>query len=284
MIKELSPKHSVEKMAEIYDVSRSGYYDWLHRKPSASEIKRNMVLEALEAAHKATLSYGIDNLWEEVKEKIPCGRNMIYRLMKKHKIYALRANSFKITTNSDHDLTTYPNILSQNFKAEYPNQKWVTDITYIPTEEGWAFAAIVKDLFTKDIVGWATGDRITKDLAIRALNNAIKVEKPKSGLIHHSDRGVQYCSKAYQEILKDHGFVVSMSRPGTPYDNACAENFFSCMKNEKLSMMQFKTSEDAYFAVFEYIELFYRRKRRHSGIGRISPLEFKKQYFKNMAA
>lgn len=254
------------------------------KQKAISEIKRDMVLKTLKAAHEATTSYGIDNLWDDVKEKIPCGRNMIYRLMKKHKIYAIRANSFKITTNSDHELTTYPNILSQNFKAEYPNQKWVTDITYIPTEEGWAFAAIVKDLFTKDIVGWATGDRITKALAIRALNNAIKSEKPKSGLIHHSDRGVQYCSKAYQEILKEHSFVVSMSRPGTPYDNACAENFFSCMKNEKLSMMHFKTRKEAYFAVFEYIEIFYRRKRRHSGIGRISPLEFKNQYLKNTVA
>ena len=171
---------------------------------------------------------GINKILEDVREYFPnCSRNRLYKLQKVNKLYAKRKRKYKATTNSNHNLPVAPNLLNQNFETTRPNAVWVTDISYIDTYEGWLYLATVKDIFTKEIVGWATADNMRTELCINALENAIKRHKPANGLIHHSDRGVQYCSKEYQKLLKKHQITCSMSRKGNCYDNACAETFFS---------------------------------------------------------
>lgn len=195
--------------------------------------------------------------------------------MKENGIKLKRKPKWKQTTNSKHNLPVAPNLLNQNFNVDLPNTVWVGDITYNWTEEGWLYTAIVKDFCTKDVVGYAMGDRITKELAIKAMNMAISRESPKPGLIFHSDRGSQYCSNAYQDLLRKNKITVSMSRKGTPYDNAVAENFFSNMKCECTNFYSFKTRADAIQTIFEYIEVYYNRQRRHSKCGWIPPKRYK---------
>lgn len=271
-------------MAGIYGVSRSGYYSWKNGSISPRKKHRADVLKVLLSAHKAVPSYGIDNLYEEVITEIHCGRNMIYSLMKENNIRAYRRTKRTTTTYSKHNLKTHENLLRQDFSATSPNQKWVADITYIPTDEGTEYLAIIKDLFTKDIVGWSIANHMRTELVASALEKAIKAEKPARGLVHHSDRGAQYCSREYQRTLENRGIIASMSRPGIPYDNACAESFFSSLKNEELFKYRFKTRAEARFVVFQYIEVFYRRQRRHSSIGRIPPLEYRERFEKSMVA
>ena len=195
--------------------------------------------------------------------------------MKENGIKSKRKTKWKQTTNSKHDLPIAPNLLNQDFNIYTPNSVWVGDITYNWTDEGWLYTAIVKDLCTKDVVGYAMSDRITKDLAIKAMEMAIRRECPKSGLIFHSDRGSQYCSNDYQSLLKRNKITPSMSRKGNPYDNAVAENFFSNMKCECTNFYSFKTRTEAKQTIFEYIEIYYNRQRRHSGCCWITPKKYK---------
>jgi putative transposase len=274
-IKVNSSEFSVEKMCEILKVSRSGYYDWLERPECNRSIKDRIILKILQESHKKSPMAGLDSLWCDVKEVIPCCRGRVYRIMKENGIRSKRKPKWKQTTNSKHDFPVAPNLLNQNFDVKRPNTVWVGDITYNWTEEGWLYTAIVKDLCTKDIVGYAMSDHITKELAVKAMKMAIRLESPKPGLIFHSDRGSQYCSNDYQELLKRNGITPSMSRKGNPYDNAVAENFFSNMKCECTNFYNFKSRAEASQVIFEYIEVYYNRQRRHSGCSWLPPKKYK---------
>jgi len=265
-------------------VSRSGFYDWIDRPPSEREIKHRKILKKIEFTHKKYPVWGVDPVWAEVKETIPCSRGTIYKLMKKNDIKSKRKAKWKATTNSKHNLPVAPNLLEQNFNVKDPNTVWVGDITYIWTGEGWLYTAIVKDLCTKDVVGYAISDRMTKELVTKAMKMAIRKEKPKAGLIFHSDRGSQYCSNDFRALLAAGHIRQSMSRKGNPYDNACAENFFSCLKCECTNFYYFRNRDEAKQTIFEYIEVYYNRQRRHAALGWITPVAYKKLLSSKLAA
>lgn len=271
-------------MCRKLEVSRSGYYYWKHHPLSKRAEKHAKILEEIKTIHEKHEVWGVDPIHAEVNEKISCGRGTVYRIMKTNGIKSKRKRKWKATTNSKHDLPIAPNLLNQDFDIQEPNKVWVGDITYNWTAEGWLYTAIVKDLCTKDVIGWASGERITKELAIRAMEMAIRREKPKEGLIFHSDRGSQYCSNDYQKLLKRCNIQASMSRKGNPYDNACAENFFSCLKCECTNFYEFRTRAEAKLVIFEYIEIYYNRQRRHSKLGWLSPVKYKELYFTRKAA
>ena len=210
-------------MCYLLEVSRSGYYDWLDRLPSERSRKQARILDKIKAVHKKFPMYGVDPIWDDVKDSIPCSRGTVYRLMRKHGIQSKRKIKWKATTNSKHSLPVAPNLLNQDFDVETPNTVWVSYITYNWTDEGWLYTAIIKDLCTKEIVGYAMSKRMTKELAIKALLMALRKYKPGPGLIFHSDRGSQYCSKAFRALLEEENQIrQSMSRKGNPYDNAPA--------------------------------------------------------------
>jgi putative transposase len=267
-------------MCKILEVSRSGYYDWLDRPPSKRDKKHEEILTKIKAIHKKHPTYGVDPIWAEVKETIPCSRGTVYRLMKQAGIQSKRKKKWKATTNSKHSLPIAPNLLNQAFDITTPNTVWVGDITYNWTDEGWLYTAIVKDLCTKEVVGYAMNETMTKELVIKALKMALRRELLAENLIFHSDRGSQYCSKDFRDLLKNHNIRQSMSNKGNPYDNAPAENFFSCLKCECTNFYRFKTRAEAKQAIFEYIEIFYNRQRRHAALGWISPLRYKQQFKK----
>ena len=271
-------------MCELLEVSRSGFYDWVDRPPSKREKKHKKILKEIQKTHKKHPVWGVDPIHAEVKETIPCSRGTVYRLMKKNGIKSKRKAKWKATTNSNHSLPVAPNLLEQNFNVEELNTVWVGDITYSWTEEGWLYTAIVKDLCTKDVVGYAIGERMTKELVIKAMKMAIRNEKPNAGLIFHSDRGSQYCSNDFKDLLEASHIRQSMSRKGNPYDNACAENFFSCLKCECTNFYYFKTRDEAKLAIFEYIEVYYNRQRRHAALGWMTPFAYKKLLFSDLAA
>lgn len=209
-----------------------------------------------------------------IKAKLPCSRKRVWRLMKLANIHSARKRAYRQTTNSNHRNPVAPNLLERGFQFSQPNRAWVGDITYIPTGEGWLYLAIVKDLCLKKVVGYAMGNRIDTQLTLDALHMAVQRHKPAPGLIFHSDRGVQYASSAYRAALEENNIRQSMSRKGNPYDNAVAENFFSCLKCECVYLQYLATRRTAQTAIFHYIEAFYNSVRPHSGIGWLSPSYF----------
>jgi len=264
-------------MCIVLEVSRSGYYDWKDRPPGKRELENQQILKIAKKSHEECRGMcGLDKILADVREVFPrCSRQRLYGIQKENQLYSIRKRKFKATTNSNHKLPVAENLLKQDFKIDKPAAVWVTDISYIDTFEGWLYLATVKDICTKEIVGWATGDNMKTDLCKRALESALMRQRPPRGLIHHSDRGVQYCSKEYQELLRKHGIICSMSRKGNCYDNACAETFFSTIKCEMLYHKRYKTREAAHRDIFWYIEIFYNRKRRHQALGYLSPAAFK---------
>ncbi|KLU63575.1 IS2 transposase TnpB [Peptococcaceae bacterium CEB3] len=204
--------------------------------------------------------------------------------MKENGIHSQRPRKFKATTNSKHNYPVAENLVKQNFKVKGLNQLWASDITYIPTDEGWLYLAAVIDLCDKQVVGWSLDSTMTKELAMNALECAILRTNQPRGVIHHSDRGSQYASYAYQALLKRHGFVSSMSRKGNCFDNACAESFFSTLKNELVYLTRFRTRNEARLAIFEYIEAYYNRNRGHSSLGYMSPCEYREHLKSRVAA
>ena len=217
---------------------------------------------------------GLDPLHQMLKPLFGISRKRVWRLKSQLRIRSTRHKAYKRTTNSNHNNPIAPNLIGRKFRAIRPNQVWVSDITYIPTGEGWLYCVVIKDLFLKKVVGYAFSDRINTQLCLDALNMAVFRQRPKSGLIFHSDRGVQYASSAFRQALFNYGFEQSMSRKGDPYDNAVAENFFSCLKCECVHLHHFATRDAAKLAVFSYIETFYNRIRPHSGIGWLAPSAF----------
>ena len=266
----------VEVMSRLLGVSRSGFYAWLRRPPSRRAHENERLKVAIGAAHRRSReTYGIRRLQPELAaEGFVAGRDRIARLRREMGLQCRQMRKIRATTNSSHSLPVAENLLEQQFAFSAPNQAWVTDITYIPTEEGWLYLAGVKDVFTCEIVGYAMGDRMTQTLTARALFRAVQQKRPPAGLIHHSDRGSQYCAHDYRVLLDQFGFRASMSRKGNCYDNAPMESFWGSLKNELVHHRHFATRVEAEAAIREYIEIFYNRQRRHSRLGYLSPAAF----------
>lgn len=241
---------------------------------SARKLHEQKLLRILISLHERYPAAGLDTLAAMIRKECPCSRNTVHRLMKLYNIHSIRKRAFKITTNSKHNYAVSPNLLKRDFAADKPNQKWVGDITYIPTDEGWLYAAIVKDLYLKKIVGYAFSIRIDTNLTVSALKMAVNRQRPQNGLIFHSDRGVQYASSGYREILAEYNITQSMSRKGDPYDNAVAENFFSCLKCELVHHKHYKTRSEAQADIFAYIEAYYNSVRPQSTLNWLSPLAY----------
>ena len=265
---------SVEQVCRILEVSRSGYYGWAKRKPSQRSEQNQAIKRRLVELHEKYPAMGLDSLYHLLKPEFGCSGKRVHRLMRLAGICSARRRAYKTTTNSNHDHPIAPNLLKRNFTFDRPDQAWVGYITYIPTDEGWLYLAIVKDLCLKKIVGYAFSDRIDTQLTLAALDMACRRCKPPKGLIFHSDRGVQYAAKTYRERLDTYGIRQSMSRRGDPYDNAVAENFFSCLKCELILLKHYSTRALAQADVFAYIEVFYNSIRPHSALGWLSPDRF----------
>lgn len=267
-------KFRVVKMAEVLEVSKSGFYAYLNRPKSNRAIANEQLLEKIKAVFKRSHGiYGYPRITKALKSDGSPSKNRVYRLMRDNGIRSKTVKKYKATTNSNHNLPVAENVLNRNFSAPKPNQKWVSDITYIATDEGWLYLAGVMDLCGRAIVGFAMADHMRKSLVINALNQAIDRTGAKEGLLVHSDRGVQYASHEYQSILQKNKFICSMSRKGNCYDNAPMESFWGKLKQEWLYGRRFKTRAEAKDAVFEYIEVFYNRQRSHSSNEYQIPME-----------
>jgi transposase InsO family protein len=281
-INEQRSAFPVEKMCQILKVSRSGFYAWI-KKPESKRRKENAVLlkTIINIREKQTKKqvYGAPRMTMELNSiGLSCGKNRIARIMSTNKIQAKTKKKFKQTTDSQHKHPIAPNLLSGDFKVNMPNKIYVTDITYIWTAEGWLYLAIVLDLFSRIIVGWSMRDRMTRDLVMEALNKAIESRRPTKGLIVHSDKGSQYASHDYRKLLSKYKFIQSMSGKGNCYDNAVMESFFHTLKTEWVFFERYQTRAQAKTSVFDYIETFYNRERRHSTLGYMSPWNYEKKH------
>jgi len=269
----------IGRLCQIMNVSSRGYRAYRSRPISQRQREDMVLLAHIREQHRLSLnSYGRPRMTEELKEiGLEVGHRRVGRLMRQNGISVVRTHKHKVTTDSNHKFNIAPNLLNRNFSAGRPNQKWVVDISYIWTREGWLYLAVVLDLYSRRVIGWAVSNRMKRDLAIRALNMAIALRRPPKGCIHHSDRGSQYCSHDYQKILRQNGFKVSMSGKGNCYDNAAMETFFKTIKAELIWRHSWETRRAAEIAIFEYINGFYNPRRRHSALGWKSPLAFERK-------
>jgi len=285
-MRPLRAHYPLSLLCRVLEVSRSGYYAWQHRRPSKRDQENARLEVAIQAAHVRTRqTYGPERLQAELRaDGFPAGIGRIKRLRKKLGLRCTQVRRFTTTTASNHALPVAENVLAQTFVATRPNETWVTDITYVPTAEGWLYLAGIKDLFTCEVVGHAMGARMTTDLVSYALRKAVGTKRPRPGLIHHSDRGSQYCAQDYQEQLRQFGMTASMSRKGNCYDNAPMESFWGTLKNELVHHRRYDTREQAQREITEYIELFYNRQRRHSRLGNRSPAAFALQWARQQPA
>jgi transposase InsO family protein len=268
-------------MCDVMGVSRSGYYKWVHRKPSDQEKLRKKRKKRIRHHFFAFKQrYGSDKIAAKLREEGDVvATKTVANLMKEMGLRSCTVKKYKATTNSKHNQPVYENVLNRVFNVLAPNKVWVTDITYIGTSQGWVYLASVMDLYSRKIVGWSLGERMTKELVLGAFDKACERQKPPPGLIHHSDRGSQYASNEYRERLTAHKMIGSMSRKGNCYDNACIESFHSIIKKELVYQTTFKTRKQAYDAIYEYIELEYNRIRIHSSIGYLTPHLREKRYY-----
>lgn len=273
-------QYPVALMCEVLQVSPSGYYDWQIRKPSQQQQHRHKIVQAAARSHfESHRIYGYRKVWEDLDEQqVACCPETVRHVLQELGLFSRRKRKFVVTTDSQHTHPVAENLLDRDFTAARPNQKWLTDITYIPTREGWLYLAAVLDVFSRRIVGWSMSDRIDTELVTSALQMATTQRSPEPGLLHHSDRGVQYASDAYRQILDELGVVCSMSRKGNCWDNAMMESFFGSLKSEWVYGKDYQTQEDAKQDLFKYIEMFYNRQRRHASLGYISPAEFERRY------
>jgi len=276
-IEEHRDQYPVTLMCRILAVTRSGYYEWRKRPLSARKMADLLLLMHIQDIFEQSReTYGSYRIHAELADEgIRCGRKRVARLMREHNLEPKTVQPFKVvTTDSNHKLPVAPNRLNQQFSADRPDQIWLTDITYVPTAEGWLYLAVVLDLYSRRIVGWAMRDSLHRQLVIEALHMAITVRQPAPGLLHHSDRGSQYASDDYQALLTQARMVASMSRKGNCYDNAPVESFFGTFKTELVFHQQYATRAEARLDIFEYIEVFYNRFRRHSALGYKSPVKY----------
>jgi transposase InsO family protein len=286
MMKTLRLKYSMPLMSRMLDISISGYYAWQDR-PLSRRAQEEMRLEVeIKAAHKRTKQvYGPERLQHDLAEHgIQVGVCRIKRIRTKLGIRCKQKRKFKATTYSKHGLPVAENLLAQQFEVVEPNRVWVTDITYVPTDEGWLYLAGHKDLFTHEIVGYAMGERMTQNLVSESLWRAVEAKHPVRGLMHHSDRGSQYCSEDYRKLLDHFGLTVSMSGKGNCYDNAPMESFWGMLKQELVYHYHFKTRLEARQAITGYIELFYNRQRCQAKLGFLSPAAYAQKYYAGLLA
>jgi putative transposase len=263
-------------MCRVLQVYRSGYYAWLKRPNNERKQRRYKLARRI---HQIFLSsrrlYGSPKITQVLRQEgWRVGQKTVGRIMRESGLKSRTVRKYKATTNSRHNQPVFDNVLNQTFQAERPNQVWMSDITYVWTNEGWLYVASIMDLFTRKIVGWKADSRMTKELVIDALDQAYRRENPSDGVLHHSDRGSQYASKEYQDKLKEYKMNVSMSRKGNCYDNACIESFHSVIKRELIHLERFKTRARAKQQIWEYIERWYNRGRIHSSIGYKTPVQF----------
>jgi putative transposase len=267
----------VDLMCHVLQVSRSGYYAWRRRPASAQAQRRSRLLEQIQAAHaESRQTYGSPRVHAELEAQgVSCSKNTVAKLMREHALRSKMRRRFVVrTTDSRHEHPVFENRLNQQFEQASTDQAWAADITYIPTAEGWLYLAAVIDLCSRRIVGWATADHLRAELPCEALKRALDQRDPTSELLHHSDRGVQYACDEYQQLLAQWGIAPSMSRTGNCYDNAVMESFFGTLKTELIHHETYDSRAAARQALFEYIEVFYNRKRRHSALGYRSPMEY----------
>ncbi len=275
-IHEHTGEFEIVAMCRVLGVSRSGYYAWCRRPESRRAREDRLLLTHIRTIHRSSKrTYGSPRMHLELKAlDFNCGQNRVARLMREHGVRAKQSRRFKATTNSRHAYPVAPNLLDGHFQAEAANQVWLADITYLRTGEGWLYLAAVLDLFSRSVVGWAMGKRCDGGLAVRALSMALR-HRPAPEL-HHSDRGSQYACQDYRDELETHGIRQSMSRKGNCYDNAVMESFFHTLKTELVHHRAYETRRQARSDIFEYIEGFYNRQRRHSSLGYLSPAQFEK--------
>ena len=284
MMQELRLKYPIPLMSRIMEVSASGYYAWLVRRLS-NRAEEEMRLEVeIKAADKRTRqTYGPERLQCDLADNgVQAGICRIKRIRTKLGIRCKQKRKFKATTYSNHNLPVAENLLNQQFKDYEPNKVWLSDITYIPTDEGWLYLAGHKDLFNNEIVGYAMGERMTKNLISESLCRAMSAKRPDVGLVHHSDRGSQYCSYEYREITEKFGIQVSMSGTGNCYDNAPMESFWSTLKQELVHHRHYRSRQEAIHEITEYIEIFYNRQRLQAGLGFLSPAVYAKKYYEEL--
>jgi putative transposase len=279
MIKTNEMHFPAGMMCRLLLVSRSGYYAWKRRPPSVREQSNRLLkIDIKRVFDDEKGRAGAPRIARRLQDEgKPAGRHRIARIMKDNGWRAKAARKYKATTNSKHSLPVAPNLLGQNFSADKPDQKWVSDITYIWTEEGWLYLAVVLELYSRRVIGWAISERMTATLVCDALIMALWNRKMPKGVIVHSDRGSQYCSAVYQKLSRKHQLICSMSKKGDCYDNAAMESWNHSFKVEAIHGERFKTRSDAKHQVFEYIEVYYNRKRLHSRLGYLSPEAFEAQ-------
>ena len=267
--------YHVRTLCAVMQVSPSGYYAWCDRPQSARAGEEALLLTRIRAEHQLSrLRYGSPRIYKALKgQGVSCGRHRVARLMRKHGIAAKRRRRFRRTTWINPMDQWFRDVVSRHFEPESPNMVWASDITYLWTREGWLYLATVMDLHSRRIVGWAAQSYLTRQLVIEAMSAAIQLRRPPAGLIHHSDRGTQYASVDYQQLLQKHGIVPSMSEKGDCWDNAPAESFFSTLKSE-MDDVSSMTRAQAWQTIFEFIEVWYNRRRLHSSLGYVSPAQY----------
>jgi putative transposase len=269
----------VTRLCRLLCVARSGYYDWKGRGESDRSKQNRELLARIKEVHRASReAYGAVKTWRELCARgIACGKHRVARLRQQAGIEARRKRRFRITVENHHTAPAAANLVQRRFDAQFPNQVWVGDSSFIRTRQGFLHLAVLLDLHSRRVVGWGMGERPNLAPVLRALDMALLQRRPQEGLIHHTDQGALYAARVYREKLIMHGLQPSMSRRGNCYDNAVAESFFSTLKNELVHHCDFQTRDEARAAIFEYIEIFYNRQRRHQTLGYLSPVQFEQQ-------
>ena len=286
MMKELRLHYPIPYMSRVFNVSASGYYAWLDRPQSRRAQEEARLEIEIRAADKRTRqSCGPERLQKDLSEHgVKAGVCRIKRIRKKLGIRCKQKKKFKATTDAKHAHPVADNLLNQQFETTAPGKIWTTDITYIPTDEGWLYLAGHKDLFSGELVGYAMGSRMTKALVMQSLFRAVAAKRPAKGLIHHSDRGSQYCSPKYRKLLEQFGMTASMSRKGNCYDNAPMESFWGTLKQELVHHRRYSTRQEAIREITEYIEVFYNRQRRQAKLGYLSPVAYEHKFYAGQLA
>ncbi len=282
-IKDHTGIFRAEKMCRTFSVSPAGYYSWKRSEPSIRQRENERLLFRIQVIHnESRKTYGSPRVTAMLRlDGLFYGKNRVAHLMKDNGIKAIGKRKYKVTTNSRHSLPVAENLLADGIVATQPDQVGVADITYIATGEGWLYLATVLDAYSRRVVGWSMADHIRKELVIDAIEQAIMKRNPSPDLIHHSDRGVQYASHKYRELLSSHNMRCSMSGKGNCYDNATMESFYGSLKSELVYRCMFRTRKEAISAIFEYIEAFYNRRRLHSSLSYLSPAEFEKRHYQS---